>query len=218
MKRTNTNTTLCASMLTMLLTTTNAWAGRPLTVDDAGMNEKGNGHIELWYAADNAGSRAFNIAPAYAAFENVEFGALLSRDTSLMSTAYAVQAKLILTPSKKDGCNVGVSAGIGWERHVSGNSPFANALLTCNMEAGSVHLNAGVVRSTGASAHETWGAAFEREFGAVTAHVEVFGERGAKATTQLGLRSEIAPKWQLDGTVGRHSNDTVYSIGLKRSF
>ena len=54
-----------------LLFGTHAWAGRPLTVDDAGMNDKGNGHVELWYAADNRGFRQFSIAPAYAAFENI---------------------------------------------------------------------------------------------------------------------------------------------------
>ncbi|MEQ1596672.1 MAG: hypothetical protein ABL985_16395 [Casimicrobium sp.] len=197
---------------------THAWAGRPLTVDDAGMNDKGNGHVELWYAADNRGFRQFNIAPAYAAFETIELGAIVSRESSGASTAYAVQAKLIITPSKKDGCNLGASAGIGWERHVSGNSPFANALATCNFEAGSVHVNAGVVRPAGDSTRGTWGVAFEREVGAATAHIEAFGERGSKATTQVGLRGDIAPKVQLDGTVGRRGSDTLYSLGLKLSF
>jgi len=189
-----------------------------LTVDDAGMNDKGNGHVELWFAGDNAGARAFNVSPAYAAFENVEFSALLSRDTAGRSTAYAVQAKLIITPSKKDGCNVGATAGLGWERHVTGNSPFANALVTCNLEVGSIHVNAGIVRPAGESSLGTWGVAFEREMGSVTGHIEAYGERGSKPTLQIGLRSEVAPKVQLDGTVGRRSNDTLYSVGLKFSF
>lgn len=147
MKRTN-GLKLGLALAAALLGT-NTWAGRPLTVDDAGMNDKGYGHIELWYAADNRGLRQFNIAPAYAAFENIELGAIVSRESSGASTAYAVQAKLIMTPSKKDGCNLGASAGIGWERHISGNSPFANALVTCNFEAGSLHMNAGIVRPAG---------------------------------------------------------------------
>lgn len=204
--------------LAAVLGTAHAWAGRPLTVDDAGMNDKGNGHVEVWFAGDNAEARAFNVSPAYAAFENVEFSALLSRDTAGNGTAYAVQAKLIITPSKKDGCNIGATAGIGWERHVSGNSPFANVLVTCNLQVGSVHLNAGIVRPVGESSVGTWGFAFEREIGAATAHIEAFGERGSKSTTQIGLRGEVAPKVQLDGTVGRRSNDTLYSVGLKFSF
>lgn len=201
-----------------LLFGTHAWAGRPLTVDDAGMNDKGNGHVELWYAADNRGFRQFSIAPAYAAFENIELGAVVSRESSSASNTYAVQAKLIVTPSKKDGCNFGASAGIGWERHVSSNVPFANVLATCNFEAGSIHVNAGAVRHAGDTTVATWGVAFEREVGAATAHIEAFGERGSKATTQVGLRGDIAPKVQLDGTVGRRGSDTLYSLGLKLSF
>ena len=54
--------------------------------------------------------------------------------------------------------------------------------------------------------------------GAVTGHIEAFGERGSKPTMQIGLRSEVLPKVQLDGTVGRRSNDTLDSVGLKFSF
>ncbi len=62
------------------------------------------------------------------------------------------------------------------------------------------------------------GVAFKREVGAATAQIEAFGERGSKATTQIRLRGEIAPKVQLDGTVGRRGSDTLYSLGLKLSF
>jgi len=98
-------------VLAMLLVATSTWAGRPLTVDDAGMNDKGNGHVELWFAGDNAGARAFNVAPAYAAFENVEFSALFSRDTAGRSTAYAVQANSLSRHRKKTAATLALPPG-----------------------------------------------------------------------------------------------------------
>ena len=53
---------------------------------------------------------------------------------------------------------------------------------------------------------------------AVTPHIEWFGSEGAKPTVQAGLRGEVAKGWQLDGTVGRGDGETVYTLGVKRSF
>jgi hypothetical protein len=48
----------------------------------------------------------------------------------------------------------------------------------------------------------------------------VFGDQGGKPTLQLGVKTEIAPGWQLDGTVGRdrQNNANVFSLGFKYSF
>lgn len=196
-----------------------AWAGRPSTVDDANTNEPGRGHVELWFAGDNARARAWNIAPAFAPIENLELSALVTRDTSNSLTSYAGQVKWVITPAQKSGCNVGMVLGVSKTRTISGETPYANALVTCNGSWDAAHVNVGANRPTGGgSTYGAWGVALEREFGAVTAHVEAFGERGSKAAVQIGARTEIAPKLQLDGTIGARGGRTLYSAGVKLQF
>lgn len=58
----------------------NAQAGRPLTVDDASVNDVGEGHVEGWWTRAPGGSRSWTVAPAYAPIQNVELGAGLARE------------------------------------------------------------------------------------------------------------------------------------------
>ncbi len=53
---------------------THAQAGRPLAVDDANVNEKGAGHVEVWVARDGEKNDIWNVAPAFAPVEGVEVG------------------------------------------------------------------------------------------------------------------------------------------------
>lgn len=57
-----------------------AQAGRPLTVDDANVNDVGEGQVEGWWTRSPNGSRSWTVAPAYAPIKNVELGAGISRD------------------------------------------------------------------------------------------------------------------------------------------
>lgn len=43
-----------------------ARAGRPIMVDDAGVNDAGAGHLEIWFERGPGGHRAWTAAPAYA--------------------------------------------------------------------------------------------------------------------------------------------------------
>jgi hypothetical protein len=196
-----------------------AWAGRPLTVDDANVNDKGAGHVESWVAREPGKVNTFNIAPAYAPIDGLELGALLSRDTTNKTTGTALQAKWRITASQEKSCNVGAVLGVAHESNGGGNTPYLNGLLSCNGNAlGNVHLNLGMVKAQHVRAKLAWGAAIEREMGAVTPHIEVFGTEGDKPTYQLGLRSQISKTIQLDGTVGRSNGDNLYSLGLKFQF
>ena len=55
-------------------------AGRPLTVDDANVNEVGAGQLETWHARQADGVNVWTVAPAYGLMEGVEIGASWSRD------------------------------------------------------------------------------------------------------------------------------------------
>lgn len=198
-----------------------AFAGRPLTVDDAGTNAKGEGHVEVWAArADHA--TTLNISPAYAFGEGLEGSLLLSRDTTNKITGSALQLKYLITPSRDNGCNLGIAGGAA---HVSAggggsaNARFVNGIGSCNgTPLGNLHLNLGAIKTSGESSVGTWGIALEREFGSVTPHVEWFGAEGSKPALQIGARGDIAKGVQLDGTVGRSDGVTAYSVGLKFKF
>lgn len=194
-------------------------AGRPLTVDDAGVNELGGGHVEFWYARMPGKANVWTISPAYSPIRNFEVAALLSRDRTGHETTRAIQGKLLLTSSKKDGCNFGMSFGVGYVNESNESAPFLNGLATCNQEFGSIHVNLGVTHPEGGENQGVWGVAFERELSAgVIGHIERFGQEHERPSTQIGLRKEIMQGLQLDGTLGRSGSDTIYSVGLKKTF
>ena len=201
----------------LIALTAPAHAGRPLTVDDANVNDTGNGHVETWYARQPGRVHTWTVAPAYAPIDGLELGAAFSRDRTTPQSSQAVQAKWRITPSQEAGCNAGAVAGLSHARG-AGNTPYVNGLLTCNSPWGATHLNLGANRAPGGPTLGSWGIAHEHPFGAVTAHAELFGQRLSKPTFQIGARTDIARGVQLDGTVGRSNRETLVSVGFKVSF
>lgn len=206
------------SSLFVLMLNAPAYAGRPLTVDDAGVNDTGEGHVEAWYARQPGRAHTWTVAPAYAPIDGLEVGTALSRDRTADATTGAVQAKWRITPSMESGCNAGAVLGVARTRGAGGNTPYLNGLFTCNSTWGASHFNLGAVRAPRGPTLGTWGIAHERDFGPVTAHVEAVGQRRSKPTFQVGARIEVAKGLQIDGTVGRSNHETLVSVGLKHSF
>lgn len=197
-----------------------ALAGRPLTVDDAGTNAGGEGHVEVWFARAD-GARSTNISPAYALRDGLEISALLSRATPDKITTTALQLKFLFSPSKEDGCNFAAGVGVARARAAgeSENGSFINGIASCNgTPLGNVHFNLGYTKPSGAKGVKSWGVALEREMGGVTPHIEIFGAEHSKPVVQVGLRGDIARNVQLDGTVGRSDGITAWSVGLKFKF
>jgi hypothetical protein len=197
-----------------------ALAGRPLTVDDAGTNASGEGHVEYWRARAD-GARFVNLSPAYALRDGLEISALLSRETPQKITTTALQMKVLLSPSKEAGCNFGVGVGVARAR-VTGDSEtgsFVNGIATCNgTRLGNVHFNLGVTKPYGVRSVRNFGVALEREMGVVTPHVEYFGADESKPVVQIGVRGDVAKNLQLDGTFGRSAGSTGFSLGVKYKF
>ena len=194
-----------------------ALAGRPLTVDDANVDDAGRGHIEAWVARE-PGSRTYNLAPAYAPIDGLEIGALLARDTAASTSLRGLQAKWRITPAQQNGCNAG--AVLGWSRATATPDAMSlDGLLSCHhAQRGSLHGNLGAAKAGSAAASVKWGVAYERELKAVTPSIEWFGTQGTKPTLQAGLRGNIASSLQLDGSVGRRNRSTLYSFGTKLQF
>jgi hypothetical protein len=195
-----------------------AFAGRPLAVDDANVNDVHAGHVETYFQRQPGSSNTWTIAPAYGIAEGVEIGASFNRDNTGDVNTTGLQVKFRFTESQKVGCNFGGTVGASQANPGDGNVPFVTLLATCNSDAGSVHFNVGAVRSPGAPTLGTWGVALEREFGEVTAHIEAFGMENSQPTFQMGLRTMVTKSIQLDGTVGRTNDESIYSVGLKFLF
>lgn len=168
-----------------------ALAGRPLSVDDANVNDTGAGHVEMW-AAHAPGSTVLNVAPAFAPIDGVELAVALGRDTKSKVNTSTLQLKWRITPSQEAGCNVATSFGATRISDGGGHQRFLNGLATCNFGGqGSIHFNVGVVKPSGEGSVKTWGVAYEREMGALTPHVEFFGAKGSKPTAQVGARTKL---------------------------
>lgn len=194
------------------------WAGRPLSVDDADVNDVDHGHVETWFERTTGPTRSLIVAPAYAPVEGLEIAGAFTRDTSAPASSMMIQAKWRITPVQEAGCNVGASASISKTQGESGNTPAVNGLLTCHLPMGAVHVNLGATRVPGESSVMTWGLALEHKFGSVTGHIETFGQQHAKSTLQAGSRYEIAKDIQVDGTVGRSDGQNLFSLGVKFQF
>lgn len=195
-----------------------AQAGRPLTVDDANVNEVGEGHVEGWWTRAPDGSRSWTVAPAYAPMKNLELGAGIAREQKTGLETTNVQAKFRLTEAQDNGCNWGAVLGTA---RTSGESSkgYVNALFTCNHATlGSLHTNLGALDFSSRQRVGTWGLAWERTFGEITAHVETYGQEHDKPTWAVGVRTNILPKLQLDASVGRQTGQNLVTLGTKWMF
>lgn len=187
-------------------------------MDDANVNDVGAGHVETWYGRQANASSSWNVAPAYGLAQGIEIAAALSHDRASQVNTSSVQAKFRLTEPIENGCNFADVMGLGHASADDRNTPYLNGILSCNVSGGAVHFNLGGIYPSGSASLRTWGLAYEREFGAVTGHVEYFGQQQNSPTAQLGLRREVAKNIQLDGTIGRGGSETVYSLGMKFMF
>ena len=193
-------------------------AGRPLTVDDANVNDVGEGHVEGWWTRGPSGSRSWTVAPAYSPIQNVELGAGMARNPKTRLESQNIQVKFRLTPSQDNGCNVGAVVGAA-RTTGEASKAYVNALFTCNhAKLGSLHTNLGALDVSNSQRIGIWGLAWERAYGDVTAHVEVYGQQHDKPTWATGLRTNILPKFQLDGSIGRQGGHNLLTLGTKWMF
>jgi hypothetical protein len=205
--------------LTLCLINVPVQAGRPLSVDDANVNDKGAGHIEVWVARDNDKNNTWNVAPAFAPVEGVEIGVSYAKARKSGTAEQAIQAKWRITPSQENGCNVASTLGTVHEKNI-GSSPYLVGFLTCNSATGAIHINLTRHNPKYEKSFNSWGVAFERQMGSITPHIETFADQGQKANLQVGAKSEIAQGLQLDATIGRDRQNraNIFSIGVKQSF
>jgi hypothetical protein len=195
-----------------------SFADRPLTVDDANVNDTGDGHVEAWWTRSPNGVRFWTVAPAYAPVDNIELGAGIAREQFSGIQTHNIQAKFRLSPTQENGCNFGAVTGYA---RVDGQSsqPYVNGLFSCNHPSlGSLHTNLGALNFSSSQRLRTWGVAWERAYGEVTVHIEKFGIEHEKPTIAGGLSFNVMQDLQLDTSVGRTNKNNIFTLGLKWMF
>jgi hypothetical protein len=205
-------------VLTAFFVSFPSFAGRPLTVDDANVNDTGDGHIEAWWTRSPNGVRSWTVAPAYAPVDNIELGVGIAREQFSGIQTQNIQAKFRLSPTQENGCNFGAVTGYA---RVDGQSsqPYVNGLFSCNHPSmGSLHTNLGALNFSSSQRVRTWGVAWERAYGEVTVHIEKFGMEHEKPTTAVGLRFNVMEDLQLDTSVGRTNKNNIFTLGFKWMF
>lgn len=194
-----------------------AWASRPLSVDDASINDKGSGHVEAWFAREAGNANVYYVVPAFSPWEVLELSLPLARDRSNGITSIGALARVRITEPQKSGCNFLVA--LGHQRfNPGGNQPYAYTAVTCRRNEFALNANLGAAKPQGESSFGTWGLSIERDHGTLVGHVEAFGQEHSKPTFQVGARKDLGKGFQVDGTVGRTDGDTIFSMGVKYSF
>lgn len=195
-----------AAACALALLSSNAGAGRPMTVDDAAIVAPDQCQLET-YARHDPRHSEYWATPACNVGGAWELGAGASRGGETRDGR--LQAKTVFRAMETGGWGIGLvladqfRSGRGLDGDLSLNVPLSVSLRG---DAVLVHLNAGVLRAQAARAtNATWGAGAEfrlDERHALTA--EVFGQRRNGSRYQFGLAHALIPdRLQIDASWSR---------------
>jgi len=193
-------------------------AGRPLTVDDANVNDTGVAHVETFWSRAADGSRTFTVAPTYSPLPGLDLIAVDTRTLAGGAHSQTFQAKMQVTSPKDNSCHFAWVVGTTQWQKGEGQKSFVSANTSCDMGVGALH--ASVVSSRDAVGRDTpsMGVAWEQSFGAWTGHIESVAQRATKPMVGIGARTEVRPGFQVDGTWGRLGGKALFSLGTKFTF
>lgn len=206
-----------------------AFAGRPMTVDDAAIVAAGQCQLETYaqrgrHAAEYWATPACNVGGEW----ELALGAAWADDTSgprsQVSHFGRVQAKTVFKPMEADGWGVGLvladqfRAGRAGSGEISANVPVSFSL---DDDALLVHVNAGVLRTQAAPRlNATWGTGAEFKLdGRTSLTAEAFGRQRDASRYQFGFARALIPDHlQIDGTwssrLRRGVSEQVVTLGL----
>ena len=198
------------------LATLPAFAARPFVTDDARIVDAGGCQIETFVKKQGKfGEREAWFLPGCNPGGNLEltFGGLnIQNDADGRASTLIAQGKTLLKPLRTNGYGVAVTVGATRQRPFAAEpashwSPFINLISSASLrnDAVVIHANAGalddrntgVLRPTGGLGGEILVAP------RLYAIVETYGQKGEKASQQIGLRYWIVPeRVQVDATLG----------------
>jgi hypothetical protein len=210
-----------ACALALALTSLNARAGRPMTVDDAAIVAPGQCQLET-YALRADRRTEYWATPACNAGGAWELAAGASWGGA---THYGrLQAKTVFRPLEADGWGIGLvladqfRSGRGLDGDLSANVPLSVSLAGDTVLA---HFNAGMMRTQATrNTDATWGMGAEFKLdqrNSLTA--EVYGQQRAGSRYQFGYAHALIPdRLQIDTSwsrrLARNASETMVTLGL----
>ena len=222
--------------LLVALTASPAFAARPFNTDDARLVDAGGCQIETFVKNQRKfGEREAWFLPGCNPGGNLEltFGGLnIRNDAEGRASAVIAQGKTLLRPLQTNDYGVALTMGAVRQRPFAADpasywSPFFNLISSLSLQDDLVviHANAGALddRNTGV-VRPTWGLGSEILVAPkLYAIIETYGQRGEKASQQIGLRYWIVPnRLQVDGTLGSQRSGPPardwMSLGLRILF
>lgn len=213
------STLACALLIAAGFLATQAQAGRPLDVDDAGVNAKGHGHVEIWSTRAVDGARSWTVAPAFAPIDGFELAYLRAADQSTQDTGHTLQFKGLITPSNENGCNQAATVGITRRNHALAGARYGWLINTCNQGWGSWHTNIGATQDYSESYNKPL-VAMALEFSGfpVVPHIQWIAQKQAMPQFGLGVRKAVTEQFQIDGSFSRQGGQSIWTVGTKFSF
>lgn len=177
-----------------------AFAGRPLTTEDASVLDDKRCQVEAWVDRSREASQAW-LVPACNFGAGIEWQAGAAREresgASRLSETYA-QAKFLLRPLEGDAAwGAGVVAGVVRrpvnERFRGWDHPYVTLPLSIAIGDARVHVNAGWARDREAGRHlATWGLAAEAPLlPQITGVAEAFGQNSERPFLRAGARMTL---------------------------
>ena len=218
------------------LTPLPAFAARPFVTDDARIVDAGGCQIEAFVKKQrDFGEREAWFLPGCNPSGTLEltFGGLnIQNDADGRASMLIAQSKTLLKPLQTNGYGIAATLGAARQRPFAAEpgshwSPFVNLISSISLhnDAVVIHVNAGalddrnmgVIRPTGGLGAEILLA--PRLYGIV----ESYGQKGDKASQQIGLRYWVVPnRVQVDGTLGSQRSGPPargwMSVGLRLLF
>lgn len=221
-------------MTGLVVTSLNAWAGRPFTTEDAGVLDKGACEWETTQSRLKSEATATLIYTqagcGWAEGVQVNMGIGRAREGAARDDMPILSGKWRL----QDGGEAGTSWILAWS--ASGRRPTGaslrlstialNLVASRPLAAGWIgHANLGTVRDhEGKRSLGTWALAAERPIAeGFDVGLEVYQEGQGRPWQALGMRWMVAPGWTLYGSAGQRSSSTagterLQTLGLKLDF
>jgi hypothetical protein len=203
-----------------------AFAGRPLSTEDASVLESGRCQLESWVDRSRDSSTGW-LVPACNLGLGIEWqagSARLREGGQGRSSESYFQAKRVLVEPADAALGIGVVIGVGRrvlnERHRGWQNPYVTVPFTRPFGDAVLHANIGWSRDKEASRDmATWGLAAERPQGRWTLLGEVFGANSDPPYWRLGGRWSAVPEvLDIDLTWirrrGGEASDRAVSIGF----
>jgi hypothetical protein len=202
--------------LCLALVSLQAHAARPFVTDDARIVDPGGCQIETFVKKQrNFGETEAWFLPGCNPGGNLELtagGLNVRNDAEGRGNTLIAQGKTVLRPLQTNGYGIAATLGALRQRPFAAEpashwSPYVNLISSISQrdDALVIHANAGALddRNTGVL-RPTWGLGGEILLAPrLYAIVESYGQKGDKASQQIGIRYWVVPqRLQLDSTLG----------------